>query len=111
MVYPLLDVERDAAGRVVAVRPASDSGTKESLVHCEVGRIADPARLARLAEELKRRLQDVVRATDDFGAMLDALDAVADDLKRRAAPDASTTAELKEIRAFLRWLRDGAFVF
>src|SRR5690606_10994873 len=35
MVYPILDVDRDAAGEVVAVRPPSDTGSKESVVHCE----------------------------------------------------------------------------
>jgi len=110
MVYPLLDVERDAVGGLVAVHAASDNA-KESLVHAEVERVKDPERLTYLADELKRRLEDVVRATDDFGPMLDALDAVADELKNRVAPDAGTATELSEIRAFLRWLRDGAFVF
>jgi glutamate dehydrogenase len=111
MVYPLLDVERDAAGRVVAVRPASDTGTKESLVHCEIQRVTDPARLEYLERELERRLQDVVRATDDFPAMLEALDSVAGDLKDRVAASAENANELSEIPAFLGWLRDGAFVF
>ncbi|MEQ1857855.1 MAG: NAD-glutamate dehydrogenase [Longimicrobiales bacterium] len=111
IVYPLLDVERDALGQVVAIRPASDTGAKESLVHCEIARVADPARLASLAAELARRLQDVVRATDDFGPMLHTLGAVESELESRVASDAATTDELAEIRAFLRWLRDGAFVF
>ena len=111
MVYPLLDVSRDAAGRVVAVRPASDGGAKESLVHCEIGRVKDSARLTTLAEELKRRLQDVVRATDDFGPMLGALDAVVEELAGHAAVDPDGAGELSEIQAFLRWLREGAFVF
>jgi glutamate dehydrogenase len=105
MVYPLLDVERDATGRVVAVRSASDTGAKESLVHCEIERVTDHARLAQLTRELERRLQDVVRATDDFGAMLGTLDRVAAEVRCESAD------ELAEIRAFLRWLREGAFVF
>ena len=111
IVYPLLDVERDAKGRVVAVRPASDGGTKESLVHCEIERVKDPARLAHLAEELTRRLQDVVRATDDFAPMLGALDVVVEEMDGRIAADPDVAGELSEIQAFLRWLREGAFVF
>ncbi len=111
MVYPLLDVVRDAAGRVVAIHPASDTGTKESLVHCEIERVTAPARLAYLEQELKRRLQDVVRATDDFPAMLAVLDSVAEELAGHPATSAEVADEQSEIRAFLRWLHDGAFVF
>ncbi|MGE0158466.1 MAG: NAD-glutamate dehydrogenase [Gemmatimonadales bacterium] len=111
MVYPLLDVERDGEGRVVGVQPASDTGQKESLVHCEVERVTDPAVLARLPEELERRLQDVVRATDDFSAMLGALDGVLEELGSPAPGNGQQEPELAEMRAFLEWLRDGAFVF
>jgi glutamate dehydrogenase len=120
MVYPLFDVERDAEGRIVAVRAPSDAGSKESLVHCEIERVSDRGTRTFLAAELERRLQDVVRATDDFQPMLQAIDAVADDLSRRAealalAPpgtrESERREELMEVADFLRWLRDGGFVF
>ncbi|HUF76875.1 MAG TPA: hypothetical protein VMM35_11385, partial [Longimicrobiales bacterium] len=111
MVYPLLDVERDAEGSVLAVRPPSDTGAKESLVHCEAEQVTDAKRLDSLEAELRRRLQDVVRATDDFHPMLDAVDAVAAELARRAGADADRRDELTEVQDFLRWLRDGGFVF
>jgi glutamate dehydrogenase len=111
IVYPLVDVERDGEGRVTEVRPASDGGSKESLVHCEVERVSDPARLEHLSRELERRLQDVVRVTDDFGAMLEALESVLAEVRGRAHGNGQQEAEIAEIRAFLEWLRDGAFVF
>jgi len=111
MVYPILDVTRDAAGKVVAVGPPSDTGTKESVVHCEVDRISDPERLAALREELARRLQDVVRATDDFEPMIEALDRVTAELEEHAEVAETRVGELDEIRDFLAWLRDRGFVF
>lgn len=111
MVYPILDVSRDAEGRVTAVGPPSDTGTKESLVHCEIDRVADPGRLEHIRAELQRRLQDVVRATDDFEPMIEALDRVIEDLERHETRAEDRASELAEIRDFLEWLRDEGFVF
>ena len=111
MVYPLLDVERSPEGRVLAVRPPSDTGAKESLVHCETEQVTDAKTLDFLEAELRRRLQDVIRATDDFQPMLDAVDQVVEELGRRAAVDEPRREELVEVQGFLRWLRDGGFVF
>jgi len=120
MIYPLLDVERDAGGQVVAVRAPSDAGSKESLVHCEIERVSDPRTHAMLVTELERRLRDVVRATDDFHPMLEVLGGVTSDLAvhtsrlasaAEGTPDAERREELAEVADFLRWLRDGGFVF
>jgi glutamate dehydrogenase len=111
MVYPILDVEHDEAGRVVSIGPGTDTGSKESLVHGEVDRVADPERIEELREELARRLQDVVRATDDFAPMVDAVDRVLTELDEHVPSSEDLAEELTEIRAFLEWLRDGGFVF
>jgi glutamate dehydrogenase len=97
IVYPLLDVEREADGSVLAVRPPSDTGAKESLVHCEIEQVSDAKTLDFLDAELRRRLQDVVRATDDFQAMLAVVDDVAADLARSADTDAERREELTEV--------------
>ncbi|MDZ7778572.1 MAG: NAD-glutamate dehydrogenase [Gemmatimonadota bacterium] len=111
MVYPILDVSRDAEGRVTAVAPPSDTGNKESLVHLEIDRVTDPGRLEHIRGELRRRLQDVVRATDDFEPMIGALDRVVADLERHRDAVEERSSELAEIRDFLKWLRDDGFVF
>jgi glutamate dehydrogenase len=110
MIYPILDIERDEAGGVVAVRPPSDGGTKESIAHVEVTRVEDE-RLGGLQQELQRCLQDVVRATDDFRPMLGAVERVIERLGRNAEELPGREAEFDEIREFLAWLRDGGFVF
>ncbi len=111
MVYPILDVERNGDGRVVGIASASDGGVKESIVHCEVARIEDADRVRGIEAELASRLQDVVRATDDFRPMLEAVQGVMDDVEtyKKDLPDQAQ--ELEEIWAFLEWLREGGFVF
>ncbi|MDX1647122.1 MAG: NAD-glutamate dehydrogenase [Longimicrobiales bacterium] len=111
MVYPIMDVERDDEGCVVGVAPPTDTGTKESIVHCEIARVEDPERLESLKSDLEDRLQDVVRATDDFRPMMDAVDVVIDDVRRNAEALPEKRSELEEIEHFLRWLKEGGFVF
>ena len=76
IVYPLFEIDRDEHGHMTAVRPPGDGASKESLVHCEVARVDDPERLDYIQRELSSRLQDVVRVTDDFGPMIDAVNSV-----------------------------------
>jgi glutamate dehydrogenase len=111
MVYPLFEIDRDEQGHVVAVRPPGDGAPKESLVHCEVARIDDPERLDHIQRELSSRLQDVVRVTDDFGPMIDALNSVVAELAEHGRALEDRREEIDEIQDFLRWLRDGGLVF
>lgn len=110
MVYPILDVERNDDGELVSLAPPSDGGSKESIVHCEVRRVPSDRHEA-LVEELTARLQDVVRATDDFPPMLSVLDRVVGEVGQNADHLPERAAEFEEIQDFLRWLRNGGFVF
>jgi len=111
IVYPVLHVERDRPGRPVAVAPSWQGELRESLVHCEVPRVTDPQRLAELKKELAARLEDVVRATDAFPAMIQRVGDVVDELGHRGRALTDRKEEIQEIQDFLRWLRDGGFVF
>ena len=111
MIYPVLYVGRDAAGRILEVRAALDGERRESVVHVEVEQVGDPKERERIRSELARRLEDVVRATDDFRPMLDAVDRVIAELNTREMDLPEQRDELTEIQELLRWLRDGAFVF
>ncbi|MGY8798373.1 MAG: hypothetical protein ACKVG4_06275, partial [Longimicrobiales bacterium] len=73
IVYPQFDVERDADKRFVSAKKPGLEGSRESLVHCEVTRVTDPERLEAIREGVASRLQDVVRATDDFAPMIDSV--------------------------------------
>ena len=110
-VYPVFAVSRSPDGRAYDVRPSNEGEDRESLVHCEIARVTDQETLELIRKEVKRRLEDVVRATDDFPAMIEAVNQTAERLSDRAEQLPARAHELREIQSFLRWLRDGAFVF
>jgi glutamate dehydrogenase len=108
-VYPVLTVRRDAAGEVRWIGETGE-GTLEAIVHCEVERL--PAgRHAEVLAEVERRLTDVVAATADFDEMLDAVDRVAATVRGYGECLPDQAADCQEVEEFLRWLKDGNFVF
>ena len=111
LIYPVMHVERNGNGDIINLRPSRDGEAKESFVHCEVSRIMDAGARESLRSEASRRLQDVIRVTDDFHPMIDAVNSTVVELAEcvGALPDLSE--EVEEVQAFLRWLRDGGFVF
>ncbi|MYG80424.1 MAG: NAD-glutamate dehydrogenase [Gemmatimonadetes bacterium] len=111
LVYPLMTVERDEDGWITDLLPPGDRGRTESMVYAEVTRAEDPEMLESLREETARRLEDVVKATDDFGLMVDTIGDVVSELNFRMRDLREKRDEFREIQAFLRWLRDGGFVF
>ena len=111
MVYPAPQVRRDADGGILEVGHVGPGEDRHSVVHCEVARVSNLSELDRIRVEVTRRLRDVVRATDDFEPMVDAASRVIADLAEHGRQLPERRAELEEIQAFLRWLRDGAFVF
>ena len=112
-IYPVLRVERDGAGAIVAVGAGAGGGpgSLEALVHCEVPHVARPERRAEIRDEVARRLTDVVKATRDFNAMLAAVDAATAAVEGYAARGGEHTDEYREYVDFLRWIREGNFVF
>jgi len=111
LFHPVIGVERNEAGDIVRVAPSESGMARESLVHCEITRIADVSAIEELREESFSRLQDVVRATDDFHPMIDAVNKVVASLAERSVDLVERSDEMREAQDFLRWLRDGAFVF
>ncbi len=111
LIYPVMHVERNGNGDIISLRPSRDGESKESLVHCEVSRIMDAGARESLRSEASRRLQDVIRVTDDFHPMIDALNSTVVELAECVGALPDLREELEEVQAFLRWIRDGAFVF
>ncbi len=107
LLHPVLGVERDSRGAVSTIGPPSGLGRRESFVHIEVERVADPETL-RL--ELQRRLEDVVLVTDDYQAMRAKTEQLAEELGQRVL-GAPWNADIDEVVEFLRWLGDKNFVF
>ena len=110
-VYPLVTVERDEDGYISDLMAPGERPRTESMVYAEVARVADTAARESIRAETARRLGDVVKATDDFGLMVDKIGDVVSELGFRMRDIPGRRDEFREIQAFLRWLRDGGFVF
>jgi glutamate dehydrogenase len=110
-VYPVLRVDRDAEGRIAAVGAGARGDQLEALSHAEIPHIARPERAEEVRREIQRRLTDVVEATRDFRAMLDALDRVSAQVAGYVRRFPEHAREYGEYLEFLGWLRDGNFVF
>jgi len=115
VVHPVLVVRRDIAGALRQVCDTSDpgrcpaDGVVESWMHVEIDRETEPAALAQIEADLRRVLNDVREAVEDWGKMRAAAVRVARELENTQldlpAQDTDEAAEL------LRWLVDDHFTF
>jgi len=111
LLHPILAVRRDATGCLEEVAVPTGEAARESFVHAAIPRTGAET-LAKLADEIRARLEDVRLVSDDFPAMLARTHALASELERlgrtrlpQVSADATAAAD------FLRWLVDGGFVF
>jgi len=103
LLHPIYQVARDPSGAIASFEQASAGEKRESFTHSELEISPEPARLNKIETDLRRILAQVAAATADFGAMTArALEICHETARKR---------ELVEIRDFLRWLVQGAFVF
>ena len=106
LAHPVMAVRRDLDGDLGELASEAGPGApRESLMHIEIDRQADPALLDELAAALTRVLAEVRMAVEDWRALRQAcLDAIEDLIPGRA-PD------LAENEEFLRWLEANHFTF
>src|SRR5476651_531058 len=114
LAHPVMAVRRDLDGDLGGdlggalgdlASEAGHGAPRESLMHIEIDRQADPALLDELAAALTRVLAEVRMAVEDWHALRQAcLDAIEDLIPGRA-PD------LAENEEFLRWLEANHFTF
>jgi glutamate dehydrogenase len=109
-LHPVLRVVRNDAGEVVELGPASAGDPRESIIHCEIGYIDDAALVQQLEDGIRTSLEDVVVATTDFGAMVNALNETVAYLEEAAHRVPARKQEIDEVQEFLRWLRQGSFI-
>ncbi len=115
VIHPILRLERDDSGRVLALHEsaaktkANGKALRESFMHVEVGEETDARRLAELAALLERVLGEVRAAVGDWPKMRRRLADIVADLGGRPPPlDAAERAEALD---FLAWLDDDNFTF
>ena len=73
IIHPVLAVRRDEEGRLLEILPNAETLEKgavgESVIHAEVVRQADPARLRELEAQVTRVIGEVRAAVEDWQAM------------------------------------------
>ena len=104
IVHPIFAVERDAGGGLKGLFPREEKphAARESFMHIEVDRLADPMARAQLAEGIERVLADVRAAVADWKPMVAQLRAVIGEIDRQPPP--LPREEVGENRDFLQWL-------
>ncbi len=109
IVHPVLNVRRDARGRLLKVCSDQRGTQPESWQLVEIDRPRDDAEARELLRRVHTALEDVRKAVMDFRRMLERVRAVANDLERARLPMPKSHAD--EARALLSWMHDGHFVF
>jgi len=106
IVHPMFAVQRDASGQLtaLALREEQPDWPRESFMHVEVDRLADPAIRAALAAGIERVLGDVRAAVTDWKAMVAQLRGVIAEVD--AKPPPLPRDEVAESRAFLQWVAE-----
>ncbi|HEV7913169.1 MAG TPA: NAD-glutamate dehydrogenase [Albitalea sp.] len=109
IIHPVLRIRRDDQQRIagLARERSEPEGRLESLVHVEVDRVTEPARLLALHDGLLRILGDVRAAVQDWKPMQQRILDILADIERHPPP--SAPGDLAEDRAFLQWLADDNF--
>ncbi|ADB30777.1 NAD-glutamate dehydrogenase [Kribbella flavida DSM 17836] len=114
LIHPQFVVRRDVAGTLREVLDDTTSAdghdlVRESWMHLEVERIADPAEHRALESALLRVLGDVREAVEDWPKMHEKAVGIAAALEDAELPVSATEAE--EARELLEWLADEHFTF
>ena len=107
--HPIFSAKRDAEGHLQSFGAPAKDGKHESLIHVEVDRETDPARLKALGQGILALLADVRSAFEDWNAMRARMEAIVKTLD--APPAFLDKEETAEIRAFLAWAADHHFTF
>ncbi len=109
IIHPVMKLRRDAEHRLQELAHDQDEGEGryESLIHVEVDRRSDPAKLAELDAGLTRILGDVRTAVSDWQPMRQGLLDAAAELRQSAPP--ALADDLAEDLEFLEWLADDNF--
>jgi glutamate dehydrogenase len=108
LIHPLFQVERDAQGRLTAVREPREGGQRESFMQVQVS--AQPAaRHEAVRDHLAAVLTDVRLAVDDWQTMRARCWSIVAKLEK--SPPPLPRREIAEGIQFLEWLVDNHFTF
>ncbi len=112
VIHPVMQVERNADHVLKSVSSRtteSGNGTYESFIHCEILEPLSPAKLKILEAEVKRALDDVRAAVEDWMPIRKRIQTIIKNLKTYPPP--ISKEELEETLFFLKWIDDNHFTF
>jgi glutamate dehydrogenase len=114
LIHPVMNVRRDSDhGELLEVLPGqpgrAGGAMVESVIHAEVERQTDLARLDELRGQLEHVLDQVRAAVEDWPEMRSRVLETAAELRDHPPP--LDSEEVSETAAFLTWLEDHAFTF
>jgi len=111
-ILPVIDVLRDAGGRIGEVFPPGAGITgalTESVMQFEVDRETEPERLEALVGGIRRVVGDVRAAVEDWPMMRQRMHEIVAGFESAAPP--LDRSEVEEVGAFLEWVDGGNFIF
>ncbi|MCB1606511.1 MAG: NAD-glutamate dehydrogenase, partial [Xanthomonadales bacterium] len=106
-LHPVVPVARDPGGHVLSFG-GSEKG-RESVIHFQIERQAEPEVLQELQRSILKSLTDVKACVSDFHPMRDSLLRIANELSTRELPH--DESYVKECVAYLLWIADNHFTF
>ena len=107
--HPIFGTRRDKEGQLVSFSPSGKEGQAESLIHVEVDREVDAAKLKELGEGILHVLDDVRAAYVDWSPMRARMEELVKELE--TPPAFLDKDEAGEVREFLAWAADHHFTF
>ena len=111
VVHPQIWVIRDAVGQLQEVLPSAREGSiGESFIQVEVNRHSEETLLGVIRNDVRRVLEDVRAAVEDWGKMRTRAEEAARRLSETNGKGPSA-ADVEEACALLRWLTDNHFTF
>jgi len=110
-LHPVVVVDWDARGRITRTSSWRAAGKRTSAMYTEFEGLLDDAVVKKVEDDIRVCVDDLRLATDDFPAMLAKTDEISAILLADARRSPDRAAEINEVIAFLKWMRDGGFVF
>jgi glutamate dehydrogenase len=111
-IHPVMKAKRDADSRLQQILPSRSRQecTSESLMHLQIDRETDSAKLAELETAIIRILGDLRKAVEDYPKMRNKMKRIVAELKTPYPPGLDPEL-VDEVRALLTWLANGHFTF
>jgi glutamate dehydrogenase len=109
ILHPVVGIERDSGGRLLAVTNARGAAVRKSVQHFELDRRLTDQEVGELSDRLHRIVTDVQKAVRDFEPMTKAVGRMIE-LAREGSARYSKE-EIAEATALLEWLLDDNCVF